>query len=141
MWLIELIEKEINAGYSDVKDIIRKVEVFKFVEHPCITEVIEVFGCPNHIIIVIEYAAGGKLFNQVVADSEAGTLQECHAKIQFFQMGHALTFLQSRRICHRDLNLENVLILKSGAASRIKVTDFGLSKMWSNTSLLETFVW
>ena len=141
MWLIELIEKEINAGYSDVRDILRKVEVFKFVEHPCITEVIEVFGCPNHIIIVIEYAAGGKLFNQVVADSEAGTLQERHANIQFFQMGNALTFLQSRRICHRDLKLENVPILEPGAASRIKVTDFGLSKKWSNNSLLETFVW
>ena len=130
-----------QCGYSDVKDIMRKVEVFKFVEHPCITEVIEVFGCPNHIIIVIEYAAGGKLFNQVVADSEAGTLQERHAKIQFFQMGHTLTFLQSRRICHRDLKLENVPILEPGAASRIKVTDFGLSKKWSNNSLLETFVW
>ena len=33
-----------QCGYSDVKDIMRKVEVFKFVEHPCITEVIEVFA-------------------------------------------------------------------------------------------------
>ena len=137
---VKLIEKETSSGYSDIKDLMREVEVLKGVKHPCITEVIEVFDCPNHIIIVMEYAAGGELFDQVVTDSEAGDLQERHAKIQFFQIGHALAFLHSRRICHRDLKLENVLLLEPGAASRIKVTDFGLSKKWSNTSLLETFV-
>ena len=98
---VKLIEKESSSGYSDIKDLMREVEVVKGVKHPCITELIEVFDCPNHIIIVMEYAAGGELFEQVVADSEAGDLQERHAKIQFFQIGHALAFLHSRRICHR----------------------------------------
>ena len=58
-----------------------------------------------------------------------------HAPLHAF-----FAFLHSRSICHRDLKLENILLETPGPTSRIKVTDFGLSKRWSSTSLLETFV-
>ena len=72
---VRLIEKESSSGYSNIKNLMREVEVLK------------VFDCPNHIIIVMEYTAGSKRFAQGVADSEAGALQERHAKKQFFQIG------------------------------------------------------
>ena len=38
------------------------------------------------------------------------------------------------------MKLENILLLESGPTCRIKVTDFGLSKKWSSTNILESFV-
>ena len=94
----------------------------------------------ENVFIIMEYAAGGDLSGQFSKDNESGNLVEHHVKIQFYQIAHAVAFLHSKNVCHRDLKLENILLLESGPTCRIKVTDFGLSKKWSSTNILETFV-
>ena len=139
---LKVLDKNESSQYSadPDQDFMREVKVLKGMKHPNITEVLDVLETPDKVMIVMEYAAGGELFDQVVADSEAGKLEERHAKIQCYQIATVLAFLHSRRVCHRDLKLENVLLAAPGPVSRIKVTDFGLSKKWSNTSLLQTYV-
>ena len=94
----------------------------------------------ENVFIIMEYAAGGDLSGQFSKDNESGNLVEHHVKIQFYQIAHAVAFLHSKNVCHRDLKLENILLLESGPTCRIKVTDFGLSKKWSSINILETFV-
>ena len=139
---LKVLDKNESSRYSVDKDqdLMREVEILKGIKHPCITEILDVVETPDKVMIVMEFAAGGELFEQVVADHEAGKLEERHAKIQCYQMATVLAFLHSRRVCHRDLKLENVLLAAPGPTSRVKVTDFGLSKKWTNTSLLQTFV-
>ena len=139
---VKVLDKNESSLYSADKDqdLMREVEILKGIKHPCITEILDVVETPDKVMIVMEFAAGGELFEQVVADIEAGKLEERHAKIQCYQIATVLTFLHSRRVWHRDLKLENVLLAAPGPTSRVKVTDFGLSKKWSNTSLLKTFV-
>ena len=85
-------------------------------------------------------SAGGELLDQVVKDCNEGKMKESHAKVQYFQIVHALAFLHTRRICHRDLKLENILLAQPGPTSRIIISDFGLSKKWSSVNPLKTFV-
>ena len=134
---IKIIEKE-GEQYSESEDLMREVDVLRGIKHPCIAEIEEAFETEENVAIIMEYAAGGDLFEQV--NQDIGKLEEHHAKIQFYQIAHAIAFLHSKNICHRDLKLENILLLKAGPKSRIKVTDFGLSKKWSSTSILKTFV-
>jgi len=136
---IKIIDKE-GEQYSESEDLMREVDVLKGIKHPCIAEIVEVVETERNVSIIMEYAAGGDLFEQVSEDNDSGKLVEHNAKIQFYQIAHAIAFLHSKNICHRDLKLENILLAKSGPTSRIKVTDFGLSKKWSSTSLLKTFV-
>ena len=136
---IKIIAKE-GEQYSESEDLMREVDVLKGIKHPCIAEIVEVVETEKNVSIIMEYAAGGDLFEQVSEDNDSGKLVERNAKIQFYQIAHAIAFLHSKNICHRDLKLENILLAKSGPTSRIKVTDFGLSKKWSSTSLLKTFV-
>ena len=94
----------------------------------------------ENVFIIMEYAAGGDLSGQFSKDNESGNLVEHHVKIQFYHIARAVAFLHSKNVCHRDLKLENILLLESGPTCRIKVTDFGLSKKWSSINILETFV-
>ena len=136
---VKVIRAERDSKYSS-PDLLAEVEVLRGVEHPCIVQILEVVGAADQLAIVMEFAAGGELFDQVVRDAREGRLLERHAKVQMYQIAHAIAFLHSRSICHRDLKLENILLETPGPTSRIKVTDFGLSKRWSSTSLLRTFV-
>jgi len=136
---IKIINKE-GEQYSESEDLMREVDVLKGIKHPCVAEIVEVVETEKNVSIIMEYAAGGDLFEQVWQDQNSGNLVEGNAKIQFYQISHAIAFLHSKNICHRDLKLENILLAKSGPTNRIKVTDFGLSKKWSSTSLLKTFV-
>ena len=136
---IKIIDKG-GEQYSESEDLMREADVLRGIKHPCIAEIVEVVETEKNVSIIMEYAAGGDLFEQVSEDNDSGKLVEHHAKIQFYQIAHAIAFLHSKNICHRDLKLENILLANSGPTSRIKVTDFGLSKKWSSTSLLKTFV-
>ena len=62
------------------------------------------------------------------------------AKIQFFQISHTIAYMHSKNVCHKDLKLENILLMDLGPTGLVKVTDFGLSKQFSSTNLLKTFV-
>ena len=62
------------------------------------------------------------------------------AKIQFFQISHTIAYMHSKNVCHKDLKLENILLMDLCPTGLVKVTDFGLSKQFSSTNLLETFV-
>ena len=136
---VKVVKAEKDSKYSS-PDLMCEVDVLRGIEHPCIIQIMEVLGAADQVVIVMEFAAGGELFDQVVRDAKEGRLLERHAKVQMYQIVHAIAFLHSRSICHRDLKLENILLETPGPTSRIKVTDFGLSKRWSSTSLLETFV-
>ena len=56
----------------------------------------------------------------------------------FFQINHTIAYMHSKNICHKDLKLENILLMDLGPTGLVKVTDFGLSKQFSYTNLLET---
>ncbi|KNC84870.1 CAMK/CAMK1 protein kinase [Sphaeroforma arctica JP610] len=53
-------------------------------------------------------------------------------------MAAAVTYLHQNGICHRDLKPENILFAGKEMDSDIKVADFGLSKLTSDESTLNT---
>ena len=128
------------SKYSNPQDLMKEVAILQNLQHPCITKVLEVVEDHNLFVIVIEYAAGGEMFDQVVADHDNKKMREETAKLQFYQISHTIAYLHSMNVCHRDLKLENILLMEHGSESLVKVTDFGLSKQFGSTKLMETYV-
>ena len=123
------------SKYSEPVHMTSEVDILANLDHPCITKVMEVISCEKITTIVMEYAKGGELFDRLVDDHNKNNLSERMAKFQFYQIVEAVRYLHSRQVCHRDLKLENLLLADNGENPLIKVSDFGLSKQWSNVSL------
>jgi serine/threonine-protein kinase Chk2 len=48
-------------------------------------------------------------------------------------------YLHNNGIVHRDIKPENILLQSSENETLIKVTDFGLSKLFDSKNLMKTF--
>ena len=92
--------------------------------HPNIVRFKEVFLTATHLGIVMEYAAGGELFDRIV---RAGRFSEDEARFFFQQLVCGVRCCHAEGVCHRDLKLENTL-LDGRPAPRLKICDFGYSK-------------
>lgn len=77
--------------------------------------------------LVMEYVAGGELFDRLV---RLGAYSEKQASALFRQVGEAIAYLHAHGVCHRDLKPENLLLsapAQGGESDTIKVCDFGLA--------------
>ncbi|KAK2384474.1 serine/threonine-protein kinase SRK2A [Trifolium repens] len=115
--------KYIPRGHTVDERVAREIINHRSLHHPNIIQFKEVFLTPTHIAIVMEYAAGGDLFDYVCSQ---GTLSEDMARYVFQQLISGVSHCHDMEICHRDLKLENTLL----DGKRIKICDFGFSKSY-----------
>ncbi|XP_047397855.1 MAP/microtubule affinity-regulating kinase 3 isoform X8 [Sciurus carolinensis] len=81
----------------------------------------------------MEYASGGEVFDYLVAH---GRMKEKEARAKFRQIVSAVQYCHQKRIVHRDLKAENLLL---DADMNIKIADFGFSNEFTFGSKLDTF--
>ncbi|XP_047959151.1 serine/threonine-protein kinase SAPK7-like isoform X2 [Salvia hispanica] len=116
--------KYIERGHKIDENVAREIINHRSLRHPNIIRFKEVVLTPTHLAIVMEYAAGGELFDRICS---AGRFSEDEARYFFQQLISGVSFCHSMQICHRDLKLENTL-LDGSPAPRLKICDFGYSK-------------
>mmetsp|Transcript_10857 Transcript_10857/g.32543 ORF Transcript_10857/g.32543 Transcript_10857/m.32543 type:complete len:344 (+) Transcript_10857:974-2005(+) len=104
--------------------------------HPFIVGLREVFLTQEHLALVMDYAAGGNMF-QYIQRHPARCLTEVQALWMFQQTIIATDFCHKLGVANRDLKLENMLLDCDGSTGRrpmIKICDFGYSKHTLNSS-------
>ncbi|XP_076905950.1 serine/threonine-protein kinase SAPK2-like [Bidens hawaiensis] len=116
--------KFIERGQKIDEHVEREILNHRSLMHPNIIRFKEVLLTPTHLAIVMEYAAGGELFERIC---RAGKFSENEARFFFQQLISGVSYCHSMEICHRDLKLENTL-LDGSTAPRVKICDFGYSK-------------
>uniref|UniRef100_A0A7S1SGG6 Protein kinase domain-containing protein n=1 Tax=Tetraselmis chuii TaxID=63592 RepID=A0A7S1SGG6_9CHLO len=119
--------KFLRRGDKLDKSVEREILNHRSLCHPNIIRFHEVFLMDNYLAIVMEYAAGGELFDRIAA---RGRFEEAEARYFFQQLVCGLEHCHRMGICHRDLKLENTLLDSDGekSAPRVKICDFGYSK-------------
>eukprot|EP00268_Persea_americana_P017852 TRINITY_DN1870_c0_g1_i1.p1 TRINITY_DN1870_c0_g1~~TRINITY_DN1870_c0_g1_i1.p1 ORF type:complete len:355 (-),score=54.16 TRINITY_DN1870_c0_g1_i1:599-1663(-) len=116
--------KYIERGRKIDENVAREIINHRSLRHPNIIRFKEVILTPTHLAIVMEYAAGGELFERIC---NAGRFSEDEARYFFQQLISGVHYCHTMQICHRDLKLENTL-LDGSPAPRLKICDFGYSK-------------
>jgi len=76
----------------------------------------------------MEKCEGGELFDRIAELDGDGFTEEDTCQIMH-QLCHAVKYMHDRGIVHRDLKPENILCVVPESIRRIKVCDFGISKM------------
>lgn len=99
----------------------RIFEVANSVRHPFLVNLFACFQTEQHVIFVMEYAAGGDLMMHIHAD----VFTEERAVFYAACVTLGMQFLHENKIIYRDLKLDNLLLDPEGY---VKMADFGLCK-------------
>ncbi|KAK3956398.1 hypothetical protein QBC32DRAFT_310131 [Pseudoneurospora amorphoporcata] len=88
----------------------------------------------QHLYIIMEYVSGGDLGKYI---GNNGPFSEPDTQKIASQLVNALAYLHDKKITHRDVKPDNILI-QSRSPLVVKLSDFGLSKMTDHDA---TFLW
>ena len=95
----------------------------------------------HYFCILMEYCRGGDLFHYITKKiryvDAAQAMTEDMARYFFRQIIGAVGYCHSKHVAHRDIKLANVL-LDASSPPKIKLCDFGLSKLWQQMEDLNT---
>ncbi|KIM26636.1 hypothetical protein M408DRAFT_72606, partial [Serendipita vermifera MAFF 305830] len=131
-WAEEVAVKLIRRGNveNDVRmqKIRREIAVLESLHHPSIVRLYETIETDKYIGIILDYASGGELFDHILAHRY---LRERDARKLFAQLISAVWYIHQKKIVHRDLKLENLLLDRN---RNIIVTDFGFANRFEHKS-------
>ncbi|KAJ0023180.1 hypothetical protein NQD34_003079 [Periophthalmus magnuspinnatus] len=130
---IKSIRKDKIKDEQDLVHIRREIEIMSSLCHPHIITIYEVFENKDKIVIVMEYASRGDLYDYIC---DKRNISEREARHFFRQIVSAVHYCHQNGIVHRDLKLENILLDGTG---NVKIADFGLSNLFSCDEYLQTF--
>ncbi|XP_064154243.1 NUAK family SNF1-like kinase 1 isoform X2 [Anguilla rostrata] len=130
---IKSIRKERITDDLDRVHIQREIEIISSLKHPNIIRIHEVFESKDKIVIVMDYASQGELYDYV---NERRRLPEAEARDIFRQITSAVHYCHKNGVVHRDLKLENILLDQD---FNVKLADFGLSNYYQRGHLLQTY--
>ncbi|XP_055839002.1 serine/threonine-protein kinase MARK2 isoform X28 [Episyrphus balteatus] len=129
---IKIIDKtQLNPG--SLQKLFREVRIMKMLDHPNIVKLFQVIETEKTLYLVMEYASGGEVFDYLVLH---GRMKEKEARVKFRQIVSAVQYCHQKRIIHRDLKAENLLL---DSELNIKIADFGFSNEFTPGSKLDTF--
>lgn len=132
---VKIIRK--GKSLSVVRDLTYEASLMQQIHHANVVKVKDVFDTDHAVYIVLECVNGGELFDYV---KQNGAVPEDKSRIWFLELLEAVDYLHSKNIIHRDLKPENVLLTSKDSDAKLKITDFGLSRMVAEQSLLKTLV-
>ncbi|KAJ5085144.1 hypothetical protein N7532_009915 [Penicillium argentinense] len=112
-----------------------EMKIMRDLKHPNIVQYIDHHEHDRWIYIIMEYVPGGELSTYL---STHGKIRESMVRTIARQILRALHYLHKRRITHRDIKPDNILI-SSLDPLRVKLSDFGLSKVTQEETFLKTF--
>nr|XP_033807189.1 MAP/microtubule affinity-regulating kinase 3 isoform X2 [Geotrypetes seraphini] len=129
---IKIIDKT-QLNPTSLQKLFREVKIMKILNHPNIVKLFEVIETEKTLYLIMEYASGGEVFDYLVAH---GRMKEKEARAKFRQIVSAVQYCHQKRIVHRDLKAENLLL---DADMNIKIADFGFSNEFTVGNKLDTF--
>ncbi|XP_070508420.1 serine/threonine-protein kinase MARK2-like isoform X9 [Chironomus tepperi] len=129
---IKIIDKT-QLNPTSLQKLFREVRIMKMLDHPNIVKLFQVIQTDKTLYLVMEYASGGEVFDYLVMH---GRMKEKEARAKFRQIVSAVQYLHQKRIIHRDLKAENLLL---DSEMNIKIADFGFSNEFTPGNKLDTF--
>lgn len=159
---IKVVRKyELNSNQR--ANILKEVQIMRNLKHEGIVDLLSFSESRDFYFLVLELMEGGELFHQIV---KLTYFSEALARHVILQVAHAIRYLHEERgVVHRDIKPENLLFesikiipskqpvqrpydeekedegefmpgIGGGGIGRVKIADFGLSKVvWEESTM------
>ncbi|KAI0565303.1 Calcium-dependent protein kinase [Gracilaria domingensis] len=134
---IKIIHKDMYKQ-EELQWLMREVKIMMNVQHANIVDTYDIFDSRDQLHLVIEYMAGGELFD-IIADQ--GHLSEQSASIVMRDIIKGIEYLHDIGVVHCDIKPENILCKSKQWPYNVKLCDFGLANFFdkhNNNSMTET---
>jgi len=112
-----------------------EVDIMTKLNHPNVVRLHKVVDTETKLYLVMELLTGGELFDRIVAK---GHYTEGDAQTLTRTIVKTMHYLHSQGVAHRDLKPENILLATPAEDAAIKITDFGLSRLIDEATLMTT---
>jgi serine/threonine-protein kinase len=129
---IKLLHREISDEADQLERFRREARAAARLSHPNLVGVIDAGEDDGRPYIVFEYIQGRTLKRRL---QEEGRLPVDEAVAYAIEIGRGLTAAHARKLVHRDVKPQNVLIDPDG---RAKVTDFGIARSLEQKGMTAT---
>ncbi|MQA76073.1 MAG: protein kinase [Solirubrobacterales bacterium] len=128
----KVLHREISDQPDQIERFRREARAVAQVSHPNVVAVIDAGEDGGRPYIVFEYCEGETLKQRI---DRLGRLPLDEAAAYAIEVGRGLQAAHARRLVHRDVKPQNVLI---DAEGRAKVTDFGIARELETDGLTKT---
>jgi serine/threonine-protein kinase len=129
---IKILQPQFANDDDFVKRFRREAQAAASLSHPNIVNIYDVGKEGDTDYIVLEYVDGKTLKEYIEEKGPLSTEETVRIGIQICD---ALEHAHKNKIIHRDIKPHNILITKDG---RVKVTDFGIARAVSASTLTQT---
>jgi len=116
IWPLKITPQEKN---EQIAQVIKEAQSIQQYSHPNIVKIYDSFQANNTAYIVMEFLDGKSLYDYF---KEQGKLTESVVKKYFLQVAEALKFIHSKKLLHRDIKPDNIIVTSQDKAVLI---DFG----------------
>src|SRR5436190_9276076 len=129
---VKVMRREISDQPDQIERFRREARAVAQLSHPNVVAVIDAGEDGGYPYIVFEYVEGETLKQRI---DRLGRLPVDEAAAYAIEIGRGLAAAHARRMVHRDIKPQNVLI---DAEGRAKVTDFGIARSLESDGLTKT---
>ena len=129
---VKVMHREISDQPDQIERFRREARAVAQLSHPNVVAVIDAGEDGGYPYIVFEYVEGETLKQRI---DRLGRLPVDEAVAYAIEIGRGLAAAHARRLVHRDVKPQNVLI---DAEGRAKVTDFGIARSLESDGLTKT---
>jgi eukaryotic-like serine/threonine-protein kinase len=129
---VKVMHREISDQPDQIERFRREARAVAQLSHPNVVAVIDAGEDGGYPYIVLEYVEGETLKQRI---DRLGRLPIAEAVAYAIEIGRGLAAAHARRLVHRDVKPQNVLI---DAEGRAKVTDFGIARSLESDGLTKT---
>ena len=122
-YAIKIYSKESLIDPQKRSTVKNEINILKQLDNVNIMKLYEVIDSPKYLYLVMEYINGISLLETLKQDKKHYFEEERAIKI-FIQVVKGMIYCQKKNICHRDIKLENILLVKDDV---VKIIDFGFA--------------